>query len=101
MNKLPIQELLRSNGELINYGVCFSDNVYRITSKDQRNYRILLITSIEFITLNLTLLLDQAIYCLHPGRNYQVKRKIPLEKISKITISDTSAGLFAIHVPNE
>jgi len=83
-----IKKLLEKNKEKPNDGICFSDYMYRINSREKREHRVLFITS-------------EALYSLHPRKGYSVIRRVPLEKIYRITISKSSAGLCAIHVYND
>jgi len=64
-----------------------SEQVIKINAKRKEQKRVLLIT-------------DKALYNLIPNSYKQCKRRIPIEKISSITIS-TSSQQFAIHIPDE
>jgi len=79
-----IKKILEKNKERDDK-ICFSDYMYRINSKEKRERRVLFITS-------------EALYSLRPRKGYSVIRRIPLEKIYRITVSKSSAGLCAIHV---
>mmetsp|Transcript_5918 Transcript_5918/g.5181 ORF Transcript_5918/g.5181 Transcript_5918/m.5181 type:complete len:134 (+) Transcript_5918:955-1356(+) len=86
--KPKIQKILKDNGENVSSECVFSDYIYRINSRQNREYRIAFITTDYF-------------YCLHPKKSYRIERKIDIEKIYKVTISKSSAGLLALHVNSE
>jgi len=83
-----IKKILEKNKETQNDNICFSDYMYRINTRERREHRVLFITS-------------EALYSLHPRKGYNVIRRVPLEKIYRITVSKSSAGLCAIHVYND
>jgi len=85
LNKPPVIKLLQSNNEDVKEGIIYTDNIYIVTEKETRDHVVLLITG-------------KNLYCLTPNKSYKIIRKVPLEQIYRISISQTSAGLCAFHI---
>eukprot|EP01016_Furgasonia_blochmanni_P005651 TRINITY_DN1220_c0_g1_i19.p1 TRINITY_DN1220_c0_g1~~TRINITY_DN1220_c0_g1_i19.p1 ORF type:complete len:516 (+),score=69.59 TRINITY_DN1220_c0_g1_i19:66-1613(+) len=90
-----IIKMLRKYGELKDDGgdlsvalKVFSDFMYRINHREHKELRVLFITS-------------QALYNLHPKKDYEVVRRIDLKKIHRVSLFETSPSLCAIHVEEE
>ena len=78
--------------------ILLSTTVFKFNKRDKRQQRTLLITNKAIYNISRQNILTQAISWL--SSSFSIKRRIEVDKISAITVSDMS-GEFVIHVPDE
>ncbi|EAR99007.3 hypothetical protein TTHERM_00849500 (macronuclear) [Tetrahymena thermophila SB210] len=66
----------------------YSDSIYRINAQNEKERRILFITS-------------QYVYIINPTENFKIVRKFQVRLINRITFSNISSNLCVIHVLNQ
>jgi hypothetical protein len=81
---VTITKLLNKTGDKT---IVFSDVIIKVNKRNKMQERILLIT-------------EQAIYNIDPS-NYKCKRRIPLQQLGGVSLSQLPDNFFALNIPSE